>query len=389
MKNYFIFLISILLVCCSKTEKLEGFWYNRGELEHGDSPKLLKFEDNKMIDFSATFDTLSYTSFRNKLFLTNKRNERSSVKFELEESKLVFINTKTDSVLYEFQKKESHHFIQDILEDKSLEVNLPSGDGIEKRYGETNLFTPLFITYKKDILTANFGNETIAVKNGFYEFLSKKLKYRFTELNFIKVHIIADKNIKIQDFEFIKEQLLLAGCPYIKLCLKNNTYEFIKSFGMRIPLPSYGCTPSLPGPNKNYDKDDGSIRLDDIFYSGPPLPPPPIRNKENTLMLEIGKNTIHINNKAISKAELKNKIQERSLKNSELTISYSYTNTAVYQDYITTLNIVNNSIVDLRKIYLKNTYNIDYDFPAYNQKEEINESKQKFPFIFFSENENQ
>ena len=229
-------------------------------------------------------------------------------------------------------------------------------------------FEPLFVTYKNDILIANFRNKTNPVDKNLYKFLLKTAKYKFDEKNHVKISLIADKNIKIQDFELIKKQLELAEYKRIELILENDKYEFIKSFQLRLP-------PLL-------DKDLKEYGIEPKEYI---LPPAPAKfDKNHSLLIEIGKNNIKVNNVTINKNDLKKKIQEKLTTDSEFNISYTFTDNAVYQDYINTLDIVYNSIIDLRKTYLKNKYNIDYYSTVYDDREKIKESREKFQFIFFN-----
>ena len=364
MKNYILILISFLFINCSNTKKLEGFWY--GKIKDNTYPTLLKFEKNKLIDYS-NYDTLKYKQIGDKLVVTNELNEKHEVKIKLENSKLILIEPTSDTIISEYKKKEHDYFIDDLINDKSLKIELPSGNGIQRKYGETNLFEPLFVLYQNDSLIANFKNEIIPIDKEFYKFLIEKGKYNFYEKDFIQISIIADKNIRIKDFELIKKQLKLANYNRIELILKNNKYEFIKCFRLNLP-------PLL-------EKDLNEYGIEPKEYT---LPPAPAKfDKEHTLLLEIGKNNIKINNVIVNEENLKREIQERIKTDSEFNISYSFTDNSVYQDYVKALDIVYNSIIDLRKTYLKSKYNIDYYSNDYVNREKLIESKEKFRFTFF------
>jgi biopolymer transport protein ExbD len=366
MKNCLIILISFLFLNCSNNAKLEGFWY--GKRDGNTSPLILKFENNRLINYSSVFDTLKYRTRGDKLFIKNKFNEESNVKFRLDNSELTIINSTTDTIISEFKRKESDCFFIDILNDKSLRFDLPFGNGLERKYSEINRFEPLYVTYKNDKLIANFRNKTNSVDKNFYKLLLKTVKYKSYEKYYVKISFIADKNIKIQDFELIKKQLKLANYNKIELILKNDKYDFINSFQLRLP-------PLL-------DKDLKEYGIETKEYI---LPPAPAKfDKNHSLLIEIGNNNIKINNVAINKIELKKKIQEKLTTDSKFNISYTFTDNAVYQDYINTLDIVYNSIIDLRKTYLKNKYNIEYYSTDYDDREKIKESKEKFRFVFFN-----
>ncbi|MDV7187947.1 hypothetical protein R3X25_11700 [Lutibacter sp. TH_r2] len=365
MKNCFIILISLLFLSCSNNEKLEGFWYGKNNNSY---PVLIKFDKNSFIDYSAKYDTLKYRYSNEKLVITNEFNEKHEVKISFENSELFFINPTTDSIIQKFKKRKSDYLFTDIINEKSLKVNLPVGNGVQRKFGEINLFEPLYITYENNNLVANFRNITIPIDKGFYKFLIKTAKYKFDEKNYFKILFLADKNIKIQDFELIKKQIKLADYNRIELILENDKYEYIKSFQLRLP-------PLL-------DKDLKEYGINSKEYI---LPPAPAKFDINhSLLIEIGKSSIKINNKTINKNDLKKTIQEKLTADSEFNVSYTFTENAVYQDYIYTLDIVYNSIIELRKVYLKNKYNIDYYSTIYDDREKIKESKEKFRFIFFN-----
>lgn len=350
---------------CSNKEKLEGFWY--GNRINNTHPLLLKFEKNKLIDYSF-LDTLKYKQIGNKLIVINEFNEKHDVKIKFDNSKLILIEPTSDTIISEYKKKELNYFIDDLINDKSLKIDLPSGNGIQREFGGTNLFEPLFVSYQNDSLIASFRNEIIPIDKEFYIFLLEKGKYDIYEKDFTQISIIADKNIKIKDFELIKKQIKLANYDRIELILKNNKYEFIKFFRLRLPpilekdLNEYGIEP------KEYILPSAPAKFD----------------KEHTLLLEIGNNNIKINNLTINEDNLKKKIKERLITDSKFNISYSFTDNSVYQDYINTIDIVYNSIIDLRKTYIKSKYNIDYYSKDYDNIEKLNESKEKFRFTFFN-----
>jgi len=365
MKNCLLILISFLFINCSKNEKLEGFWYRKSK--DNNYPALLKFENNKLIDYFYN-DTLKYSYFGDKLILKNEFNEKRNIKIKLDNSKLILIEPISDSIISEYKRKKLNYFINDLITDKLFKIDLPSGNGIQRMYGQTNLFEPLFISYQNGILIADFRNEKIPVDKGFYKGLIEKGKYNFYEKDFIQISIIADKNIKIKDFELIKKQLKLANYNRVELILDNNKYEFIKSFRLKLP-------PLL-------EKDLNEYGIEPKEYI---LPPAPAKfDEEHTLLLEIGNKDIKINNVIVNEENLKRKIQERIKTDSEFNISYSFTDNSVYQDYIKALDIVYNSIIDLRKTYLKSKYNIDYYSNDYDNRKKLIESKEKFRFSFFN-----
>jgi biopolymer transport protein ExbD len=366
MKKCFLVLISFLFINCSNNEKLEGFWY--GKRKDNAHPALLKFKENKLIDYSASYDTLKYSYSGDILTLKNEFNEKHNVKFKLENSKLILISPTSDSIISEFNKKGSNYFIKDLINDKSLRIDLPSGNSIQRMYGKTNLFEPLFISYQNGIFISDFRNEKIPVDKGFYKGLIEKEKYNFYEKDFIQIAIIGDKNIRIKDFELIKKQLKLANYNRVELILDNNKYEFIKSFRLKLP-------PLL-------EKDLNEYGIEPKEYI---LPPAPAKlDKEHTLLIEIGNNNIKINNVIVNEENLKREIQERVKTDSEFNVSYTFTDNSVYQDYINTFDLVYNSIIELRKDYLKKKYNIDYYSNDYDNRGKLKESKEKFRFAFFN-----
>jgi len=234
------------------------------------------------------------------------------------------------------------------------------------------------------ILTANFKNKTITVDDYFYLFLIQNYS---AEKTFTKLQLIADKNIKLKDFEFIKKQLAFANYFNIHLILQHNKYEFIKSFGIKIATNIRHDRPvlkTIPPSFSNQKINDSYINL----ISPPPSPPAPIIDKEHTLIIKIGKEILYINNKNISKKEFKEIIKKRALTDSFFNISYTYSNNATYQDYINTFDVFFNTIISLRKDYLKNKYNIRYNSLTNKDKEKIREVKRKFPFVFLNSTEN-
>lgn len=362
-----IILTSLLFLNCSQNKKLEGFWLS--VTKNSRYPILLKFENDILIDYSAFPDSLRYKYSNEKLYLTNQFSEKNNIRINLTKTELTLLNQTSDSILSQFKKKSSNYIIQDILNNKSLKIDIPLGNGIERKYQEIySSSKPLFISYHNDSLIAYYGNLKKSIKKDFYKTLKGDLTNQLTDIRRFKISIIADRNIKIKDFEIIKKQIKLAGYNSVEFILQNNNYDVIKSFQLRLP------------PLSNKDLKEYEINLKEYI-----LPPAPLKfDKEDNLLIEIGRNNVKINGELISKNNLKNKIKEKLKTNLDLSISYQYTDTAVYQDYIEILDIYYNSIIDLRKTYLKNKYSIDYFSTNYEHKDKIKESKEKFRFILFS-----
>ena len=66
-------------------------------------------------------------------------NEKHSVKFRLENSKLILISPTSDSIISKFKKRKSDYLYTDFINEKSLKINLPFGNGVERKFGEKQI----------------------------------------------------------------------------------------------------------------------------------------------------------------------------------------------------------------------------------------------------------
>jgi hypothetical protein len=101
-------------------------------------------------------------------------------------------------------------------------------------------------------------------------------------------------------------------------------------------------------------------------------------------IIDIKKSKIKLNNEVINYGSLKSKITQALEKKPDLIVLYNVSDNSEYQDYITTLDIVYNSIIKLRNEYLLKKYNIEYNELDYSNVDKIKDAKKKYPFIFLN-----
>lgn len=374
MKKYISILIVFLIVSCSNKKEHQGIWYGKYEFDETLFPVLLKFEKDYYIDyFSVPYDTLEYkiddnivTAYSYHPYSNDIRNE---YKFQLNPygDSLSIYYPASDIKMTLYKASESN-FVIDYLGDKNLKIDLPNGSGKEMILGrDFRLHRPMFLAYENENLVANFYDTSVVVDNEYYKFLYSKRKEE-AKLRYYSfpVTLIADKDIKIADLNFLKYHLKLVELNSLNYVLHTEQYDSIKFISMRIP----------PLPEKEYEKVE---QLGKVLP--PPPPPPPSLEidfiKEHSILFEINRNSIKHLDSIISESEIKRIIQERAKLDSKFIILFYLNETAVYQDYISFIGPVFNSFYELRDKYLSEKYeNLNY----YSQ-EKRDEAKRKHPIM--------
>ena len=363
----------MLLFSCSNKD-LDGLWFGQFENYTGRDPVLIKFENNDYIEyFSIDSDTLKYKYFRNKIYLTNRHNEKNQFKISLENNELSLFDSKSDTLIVKLKKIKESNFVFDFLNDKSLKIELPSGKGLERTFGYSHRFNnPLYLSYKNNKLVANFFDTSISVDSNYYKFLIKKINYTGREMfewEKNNVSLIADKNITGSDLDLIKKQLSIAGYSSVDYFLKSNSYDKINFFSLRLLDLSAE------------EKDKFNIKKDSFNIPLPSRIDGAIALKERMLLVEINKGIIKINNKSITNDQFKNIIDSRIKSDTVVGVFYHLNNGSVYQDFININDKVINSIYNARDNYLNEKYGIKFREYHRFKNEEIRSSKIKIPLI--------
>ncbi|NQY29893.1 MAG: hypothetical protein HRT69_10515 [Flavobacteriaceae bacterium] len=367
MKYLLLFFICLISVSCSNDKELLGTWYGHWSNHKEKAPILFKFEENTLIDYFSSYDTLKYHTSKNKLIINTKTGEKNTIIYKIEKSELQLFDSTNDSLLFTLKKSKKKIFSLDYLSDKSLKIELPEGNGIEKKYSPNFKFNePLYIAYKNNQLVANFRGITQIVDENFHEFVSELAVYNFDEKFYVSISIIADKNTKLKDIESINRQIRLADLNKVNYILSSNKYEFSKVFPFKLPRLS----------TKEISK--YNLKIDEFYNPWTPYK----LDSSKCLIINIEKSKIIINNEVVNHDNLKAKIISASKKDPELIVLYNVSDNSEYQDYITTLDIVYNSIIELRNEYLLDKYNIEYSMLT--NSDEIKEAKKKIPFIFLN-----
>ena len=182
MKIRLLLFTFLLLVSCSNDKKLLGKWYGHQIGYNQKTPILIKFQENNLIDYFSNYDTLIYKTTNHKIIIDTKTGEKNILKYKLENTELKLFDSSNDSLLFTLNKSQKDIFALDYLSDKSLEINLPKGNGVTKIFGSNYKFNePIYLAYKNDRLVANFRGFTTIVDNNFHELLLKSTAYNFDE----------------------------------------------------------------------------------------------------------------------------------------------------------------------------------------------------------------
>jgi len=373
MRVILLFLILFLFTFCSN-EKLDGLWYGVIKDRYERNPVLIKFEKGYFIDyFSVDSDTTKYRYFGNKIYFRNFRNKKETLKISMKDHKLSIFDTKSDTLIVELKRVTKNNFVFDFLNDQTLIIDLPSGNGLKKVLGKTHRFeNPLYLTYKDGDLTANFLDSTLIVDDFYYKYLRNKTKSLEMDLfNWKKyrISLIADKKIKISDLDLLKKQLKIAGFTSIDYFLKSNFYDRLNILSLKLMELSEDDM-------KKYE-----VEKDTLSIPLPPRIPSILSLQDNLLLVEFTNGVLKINDNTFTQIDFRNLIDSRIESDTILGVFYHFDQKSNYQDFININDQVINSIYDVRDRYLIEKYGIKFREDHRFKNDEIRDSQLKFPLI--------
>ncbi len=377
-----ILVLTLFLSCSNK--KLDGFWFGSVKVDLGRYPSLIRFENDELFDYFSMenlvyHDTIKYRYFWNKLNTTNSQYKRKQYKIYLNKTELSFFDSKSDTLNIIYNKKKEDNFVFDFLNDKSLLIDLPTGNGLVRTVGRSHRFdNPLYLLYKNNKLKANFLDTTLSVENNFLEFLRNKMKTMRMDLYYnwerSSVSLIADKNIRNSDLNLLRKQLKIAGFARVDYFLKSNSYDKFNIFSSKLKDLS---EEELSKYNVPIDSLLESITMPSIYET--------VSNfKDKLLLVEIDKNVIKLSDSIISDKEFKNLITPSKLPGNNLLILYYLTENSVYQDFIHFYDLILNSYYDERDDYLMKKYGVKFRDGNVISRKEIRDANINIP-LFLSQ----
>ncbi|MFK5878403.1 MAG: hypothetical protein QM478_02785 [Flavobacteriaceae bacterium] len=325
-------------------------------------------------------------------------------KYTISASEFKLFNIESDTLKSKFKRSKEEQVIFDLLNDKKFITDLPIGKGKIDRFQNNDRVT--FFVYLKYIdgkLTANYNDRIIPLDSNFYlEALKEGVLLPSDEKNYIRHFIVADRNIKMKDILFLEEQLKFAGYRRISYLLKSSEYDEVNRLHMLMHPLEKPIRDEYRNKRNKYFKQRDSIKKSTYKLSenkGLEVVFPdyvdyeeieifeiayPTFNKENTILLQVDKESVLFNNKIISRSELKELLKKKLLVNPITQVFYYVEDDAKYQDFINVLGDVKNTIIKLRTQYLQLEYKLKYDeYFDENKRELVKESKEKYPFIFW------
>ncbi|NPV51832.1 MAG: hypothetical protein HPY60_11665 [Candidatus Methanofastidiosum sp.] len=369
-----ITLITLILftISCSRKQQINGFYYGKYKTEDLNLPVLIHFKNRKYIDFfSFQYDTLTYRRIGDKFYFRSKLYH-SSYKLTIiqKDKELLYYRNGNDTLIYKLKKGESSNYLFDYLSDKQIKIQLPNGNGKIQSYGFENKFhNPLYFTKYDNILVVNFNDSTIVFDENFYKYLlDYKSNLSYLDSRFSPITLIADKDLSINEINFLKVQLKIADYRNISYVLSINEYNKINYISRYIPP----LTESDLSKYKTYN------------FVFPPLPPPPPPILDNDSIIDHGflieyfQGKILLNNDSLEASEFCKLLKEKILSDPKAILAYYISDRYSYQDYIKLLELTSSVFYDLRDEYLYLKYGIK--FRGLSHYEDMyDEAIKKFP----------
>lgn len=375
MKNLILILLLSLFIGCSNNKELEGYWYGESKYEFDRSPTLIKFENSTLIDFfGPLIDTVNYTRIQDIIRLQLGENEVREFKIRLNKDKLSTFDSQSDSLIINLKKRKKDNFVFDYLNDKSLIIDLPIGRGLKKTFGhQISLNRPLYLTYKDNKLVSNFLDTTVIVDSNYYKFLFSQNVLKYIEdrySNTHKISLIADKNIKISDFNLLINQLKIVGYTKIDYFMNLDSYDKVNLLPFRL---RYLTQDEFD----KYNTDENPLM---------PVPPSTLEYlsqlKDTLLIVEVDGNIIKINDSTFMGDEFKDFLNTKISSGSNFHMSYYITDNSTYQNFINFNDIVFNSYYDLRDDYLIKKYGLSFSENHGIYSKENQDALKKYPMRF-------
>ncbi len=334
-----------------------------------DSPVLVHFDDKEYIDYFSNYcDTFNYTGTGDKLhFKCKSYEEEYKLTIVKQNNQLFYYRPNSDTTILILKKAQSSNYIFDYLSNKQLIIDLPEGKGKIQTFGDGNVFSnPLYYAKSGNDLVVSFNDTTLIFDNNFYKFLiNYKSNLSVIDLPF-PIAIIADKNLKMEDMNRLKDQLRIVGFTKISYMLKLDGYEKVNYFAKRIPSLS--------------EVEIAKFKARDFPFP-PLLPSPPRLNDfilENGVLVEYSNNGFILENESIGLLELENRLMNMIIADSSSVLAYYIPDNSTYQDYIKFIDITTNLVLDMREKYLLDKYGIEYRELIDSDKQYV-EARKKFP----------
>ena len=402
MKKTVLGIIILLLFSCSSKKEIQGYWIHEDVTNNITSHSLIKIEDGKFINYSRYTnpnDTMRYF-IESDLFIARSNNCDFVSKYTISPSELKLFNIESDTLISIFKRSKEKQAVFDLLNDKRFITDLPIGKGMLSKFQNNDPVT--FFVYLKYIdgkLTTNYNDKIISLDSDFYlEILMPSIYEEIYTSHFI----IADRNIKMKDILFVEEQLKFAGYERVSYLLESSEYDKVNRLSMLMRPLEKSIRDEYRNKRSEYFKKRDSIRKNNYKESrikGLEIvtsdyedyeeiallePAQSTFNKDNTVLLKIEEQAMFLNNKIISRVELKKILKEKLSKNPITQVFYYVDDNATYQDYINVLDDVQNTIIEIRTDYLQLKYKLKYgEYFDENKRKQVQESKTKFPFIFW------
>lgn len=366
-KSLFIILTFMIVVGCTEKVELDGLWQGQRVIESPLTPSAIKIEDNLIIDIYSNY-VAEFTRDRSTLFWKDGNGDQGKIDYELVDSTLYFYVADTDSLISKFERPKSKNIIDDIILNKSIDIQLPEGKGVlNQTVMIDNLRHSVYVYYKNHELTINYKGIDYPVDDSLFKVFKEELNFSIIGIDDMKAYLIADKSIRLSEIELIKQHLKAGGYTNITFLLSTNgDYQSINSLSLRLE-------PLIKKDSIKYNLKQQEVDR----YEGIPE-----FKKNSTLFLNFNGSNLNISSQSHSIESFQKEFVDKNYKEDTVQILFSFDDKADYQVYITALDVVYNSIIGLRKSYLKEIYNIDYHSDLPEDEKFIQESIEKFPLIF-------
>ncbi|WP_196886512.1 hypothetical protein [Aureivirga sp. CE67] len=360
-----LFLLLTTLISCTKKVKMDGFYF--GEIgKENKYPTLIKFDHGKFIDYNySPYNYFTYTQNGNSFELKNELNETSN--FDIKEQNNLYSLFVKDTLISVFEKQKSTNFVFDNLKDKQIQINLPTGDTKEVNFKSHDFRKLIYLGKKDDDLVVSFKDTTMKLSADFKEFLNNYYSNdELLEFPFFNFNIIADKNIKIKDLNYLKKILKTYETHFFNYFLESSKYDKVKKVSMGL---------------KNVYSSLYNFELAEKV--GPSIPRPPLPYREDHhFKIKFSNNQLYLNDTLITKKTL-----EKTLKNeienypTKTFISFYISEDSKYQDFIDLSLFLHNIYLDFRDSYSEKIYNLKYE--DLKDKSKIKDLQKKYPKLLY------
>lgn len=348
--------ISLFLNSCIKEKNpLIGKWI---EKDNFTNPMIYEISEDYYVIINSGVVERKFYKIKKDTFIYDNYFQIEKLRFKTNGSLLSFYSSETDSQLSSFEKFSNNNFIDFFNSKKNTSINLPEIHAKNLKWGTT----------KNSIVCEYDGNgELIVFRNGelhlidslsFLKLLPNPDDYWTRNNNNL---IFCDKNVKLKDFNIVKNELMRGHLTRITYVTQNNNKHL---FGIRTGLPF---------------KDN---HLPDSLISKYPQPPPlPIFDLDcftsRNILCLVKLDGIELNNKKRSWDNLHVLIKEKIKTVRGLVIHVNFDENLKYENYLLKLKKIRNIYYSIRNEYSQEKYNE----PNYEdlENEAIRKVRRKFP----------